>query len=103
MDDATRMYLLPKRVQPLAVPFTIEKERVLDMTKQLLDGNMTGNLQKAFDLYVTECMMYLIARDYENVERSAPEQRTRHDRLMLPSRKNLDFFVKRKKNKKLVI
>jgi hypothetical protein len=103
MDDATRMYLLPKRVQPLGVPFTVDKERVLEMTRQLLDSKMTGNLQNAFDAYVTECMMYLIARDYDNVERTAPEQRTNHDKLMLPSAKNLDFFVKRKKNKKLAI
>jgi hypothetical protein len=101
MDDATRMYLLPKRMQPLAVPFTVDKVRVLDLTKQLLEKQMTGSLQTAFDLYVTECMTHIMARDSVVDDRTASTQHIIQDRILLPSRKNLDFFVKRKKNKRM--
>jgi hypothetical protein len=99
MDDATRMYLLPKRVQPLGVPYTVDSERVLSMTKQLLQTPMTGTLQHAFDVYIAECMHYLMHKDYDQLEKLQPEQLTTHDKIMFPVKKNLDFFVHRKKYK----
>jgi hypothetical protein len=99
MDDATRMYLLPKRVQPLGVPYTVDKAKVLGMTKELLDKPMTGSMQAAFDVYLAECMTYLMHKEYEAVEKVQPSQLIEHDKILFPVKKNLDFFVKRKKYK----
>jgi hypothetical protein len=99
MDDATRLYLLPKRVQPLGSPYTVDKERILACTKELLDTPMTGSLQTAFDSYVAECMNYLMHKDYESIDKQQPCQLTEHDKILFPVKKNLDFFVKRKKYK----
>ena len=99
MDDATRLYLLPKGVQPLGVPYTVDKERILECTKKMLETPMTGSLQTAFDIYVAECMGYLMYKDYDTLEREQPKQLTEHDKLLFPVKKNLDFFVKRKKYK----
>jgi hypothetical protein len=99
MDDATRRYLLPKRVQPLGVPYTIDKAKILDLTKQMFDTPLTGTLQHAFESYVAECMNHIAARAYDEQFKPPPTQQTSHDKLMLPSSKNLDFFVVRKKYK----
>ena len=101
MDDATRMYLLPKRVQPLGVPYTVDSDRILGLTKELLQTPMTGSLQAAFDLYVAESMNYLMYKDYEQEQggKAKPSQLTTHDKIMFPVKRNLDFFVHRKKYK----
>jgi hypothetical protein len=99
MDDATRMFLLPKRVQPLGVPYTVDTPRVLDLTKELLQQPMTGSLQSAFDVYVAECMNYLMHKDYDEEDKKQPSQLTTHDKILFPVKKNLDFFVHRKKYK----
>ena len=99
MDDATRMYLLPKRVQPLGLPYTVDKAKILDLTKEMFDTPMTGSLQLAFDAYVAECMTYLMHREYEGLEKQPPCQLTTHDKILFPVNKNLDFFVIRKKSK----
>jgi hypothetical protein len=97
MDDATRMYLMPKKVQPLGVPYTVDKDKILELTKELLARPMTGSLQTAFDSYVAECMQYLMHKEYDALEKQQPCQLTNHDKLLFPTKKNLDFFVKRKK------
>jgi hypothetical protein len=99
MDDATRMYLLPKRVQPLGLPYTVDKAKILDLTKEMFDTPMTGSLQLAFDAYVAECMTHLMHKEYEGFEKPPPCQLTTHDKILFPVNKNLDFFVKRKKSK----
>ena len=99
MDDATRMYLLPKRVQPLGVPYTVDKAKVLGLTKELLDKPNTGSIQAAFDAYIAECMTYLMHKEYEAVGKVQPSQLIEHDKILFPVKKNLDFFVKRKISK----
>ena len=99
MDDATRLHLMRKGIKPLGTPYVVDEAKILELTKQLLKQKMTGSLQNAFDDYVNECMHHLIAREYDEALKPAPEQRTPHDQLLLPVCKNLDFFVKRKKYK----
>ena len=97
MDDATRMYLLPKRVQPLGVPYTVDKERIMQLTNELFDTPMTGSLQLAFEAYVAECMTHMMHKEYAPA--SQPCQLIEQDKLLFPVKRNLDFFVKRKKYK----
>ena len=87
MDDATRRYLLPKKVQPLGVPYTIDKAKILDLTKQMFDTPLTGTLQHAFESYVAECMNHIAARAYdEQFNLAAGEDREKAAVRLVPRR-----------------
>jgi len=98
MDDATRKYLIRPGLKTPGIPYVIDHERVLELTKQLMGGKLEGAIQDAFDAYIGECMNYLYQRDFEHVDRpTAPV--TRFDNMLLPP-KNITAFVKIRRNKK---
>ena len=98
MDDATRKFLLPKNTRTLPLPYTIDKAKVLDLTKRLLDKSLTGSIQDAFEKYIDECMAHIVYIESEELPKHVPTQRIEEDKLLLPQTKSLDYFVKRKKN-----
>jgi len=95
MDDATRRYLINPRIHSLRVPYAIDKSQVLEITSQLLDRNdLTGTLRDAFDAYVGACMEYNMQR----VNPVAPTIPIACDTLLLPPKRVLSNFVRKKKN-----
>lgn len=96
MDDATRRYLIRPGIKIPAIPYVIDHARVIALTAQLMDHKLEGDIQDAFDAYVTACMTYLYNRDFENVGRPTPPV-TPYDTMLLPP-KNITAFVRRKKH-----
>jgi len=92
MDEATRKYLIPKKLIKLPVPFTVDKETVMEITSQLLDRNdLTGELREAFDAYIGACM------EYNNQRHTVvPATILAYDSILLPP-KTISAFVKRTK------
>jgi hypothetical protein len=95
MDDATRRYLIRPGIKTPGIPYVIDNERVLELTKQLMGNKLEGAIQEAFDAYVGECMSYLYQRDFEHVARPATTV-TPFDNMLLPP-KNIKAFVKVKR------
>lgn len=66
MDEATLKYLISKRVSYEKPKQTFDpayKDRILELTTRLMSERMTGDLQEAFDAYVSECMAFLNRKD----------------------------------------
>jgi hypothetical protein len=95
MNDATFRYLIQPSIKQPGTPYVIDYARVLELTKQLTEKRLSGNVQDAFDVYVGECMTYLCQKDFENTER-APAGVSPYDNMLLPPR-TIAAFVKRKK------
>ena len=62
MDDATIQFLIQKRIQVLDKKIPLEanyKEKVVELTKQMMEDPLDGAIKIAFDSYVSECMKHL--------------------------------------------
>ena len=59
----------PKRKQCIISPVydPIYKNRILDVTKLLLQKRQEGPIQETFDAYVAECMRYFKEQDKEKM------------------------------------
>ena len=95
MDDATIQFLIQKRIQvgdkkiPLDPSY---KEKIVELTKQMMKEPFTGSIQTAFDTYISECMSHL--KRIEEPDREDPPQSI-HDSLLYPSKK-VTTMVKKK-------
>ena len=66
MDDATMTHLVNRRiayVRPKEKFDSVYKERVCEMTARLMEIKMTGSLQDAFEVYLSECMVHFRKQD----------------------------------------
>ena len=62
MDDATLKHLINHRVSYIKPTHTFQmeyREKILELTTRLMSERMTGDLQDAFDNYISECMNHL--------------------------------------------
>jgi len=95
MDDATIQFLIQKRIQirdkknPLDPDY---KEKIMELTKQMMDEPFTGSIKIAFDTYISECMSHL--KRIEEPTREDPPQNI-HDALLYPAKK-VTTMVKKK-------
>jgi len=95
MDDATIRFLIQKRIHvgEKRIPLDpLYKERILELTKQMMEEPFTGSIQMAFDTYISECMSHL--KRIEEPEREEPPQSI-HDALLYPAKK-VSTMVKKK-------
>jgi hypothetical protein len=95
MDDATIRFLVQKRIHvgEKKIPFEAAyKEKILELTKQMLEEPFTGSIQIAFDTYLSECMSHL--KRIEEPIREDPPQSI-HDAILYPSKK-VTTMVKKK-------
>jgi len=66
MDEATLKHLIKARVsyEKPVIPFHMEyKDRILELTTRLMSERMTGDLQEAFDAYVSECIVHFTRKE----------------------------------------
>jgi hypothetical protein len=95
MDDATMHYLVKRRIeytpakQPLDKAY---KEKIIKLTKQLMETKLEGAIQDAFDNYVSECMTHF--NRLEKKEVIIPPV-LECDKIMYPPKK-IETFVKQK-------
>jgi hypothetical protein len=95
MDDATIRFLVQKRIHvgEKIIPFEpAYKEKILELTKQMLEEPFTGSIQMAFDTYLSECMSHLKRID-EPIREDPPQ--SIHDTLLYPAKK-VTTMVKKK-------
>ena len=95
MDDATIRFLVQKRIHvgEKKIPFeSAYKEKILELTKQMLEEPFAGSIQIAFDTYLSECMSHL--KRIEEPMREDPPQSI-HDAILYPSKK-VTTMVKKK-------
>jgi hypothetical protein len=95
MDDATIQFLIKKRIQVEDKKIPLDpnyKEKVLKLTKQMMEEPFTGSIKTAFDTYISECMTHL-TRIEEPVREDPPQNI--HDSLLYPSKK-VTTMVKKK-------
>ena len=95
MDDATMKHLINRRIQYSKPKESFSKEysaQILELTQQLMEHKQSGDLQEAFDQYVSECIHYL-------QHLKTPEQPTlpvlECDKIMFPPKK-INVFIKKK-------
>jgi hypothetical protein len=96
MDDATYKYLIQKRIQYEKPKMDVApfKSQILDLTSQLFDHKMSGELQTAFDTYVAECVHHLTEKKEEVV---LPQLPLPADTLMYKPKKVNVFMLKSKR------
>jgi hypothetical protein len=91
MDDATYNHLVKHRITretPKPKFDSKYKDRILDLTGQLMENKITGSLKDAFDAYASECIFYL-----ETPIIIPTEQRLAYDTILQP--KKIHFTVKK--------
>ena len=94
MDDPTVQFLFSKRIQMLQKKHTLDplyKDKIIGLTKQMMESPFEGPIQHAFDAYVSECMKHLTRVDIPYKE---PPQ-TKYDKLLA---KKINPFKKNKCN-----
>jgi hypothetical protein len=95
MDDATIQFLIQKRirVEDKKIPFNPKyKDKIVELTKQMMEEPFTGSIKTAFDTYISECMSHL-TRIEEPVREDPPQ--SIHDALLYPAKK-VTTMVKKK-------
>ena len=95
MDDATIQFLIQKRIQVLDKKIPLEakyKEKVIELTKQMMEDPLDGAIKIAFDSYVSECMKHF--KRMEEPPLQEPPQ-TIHDSILYPAKK-VNTMVKKK-------
>jgi len=95
MDDATIRFLVQKRIHvgEKKIPLDpLYKEKIIELTKQMMEEPFAGSIQIAFDTYISECMSHL--KRIEEPEREDPPQSV-HDALLYPAKK-VTTIVKKK-------
>lgn len=95
MDDATIQFLIQKRIHvgDKKIPLNPKyKDKILELTKQMMEEPFTGSIKSAFDTYISECMSHLTR--IEEPAREDPPQNI-HDSLLYPSKK-VTTMVKKK-------
>ena len=95
MDDATIRFLIQKRIHVGEKKIPLEplyKEKIVELTKQMMEEPFTGSIQIAFDTYISECMSHL--KRIEEPEKEDPPQNI-HDSLLYPAKK-VTTIVKKK-------
>ena len=93
MDDATLRFLIQKRIQAMnkKIPFEPEyKEKIIELTRQMMEDPFPGSIQNAFDTYVSECMNHF--KSIENTIAVDPPKSI-HDSLLYP--KKINQFTKK--------
>ena len=88
MDDATLKYLINKRVSYEKPKHTFDisyKDSVLELTTRLMSERMTGDIQDAFDLYISECIAFLSRKEVVPIDVPSLEC----DKLMHPKKINI--------------
>ena len=71
MDEATMTYLVGRRIeyskpkQPFESSY---RDRILEMTTQLMDDQWNGAVRDAFEVYVSECISHFKRQDMKAVE-----------------------------------
>ena len=62
MDEATMIHLVKRRIEyiPNKQPFDKSyKEKIIELTKKLMETKLEGAIQDAFENYVSECITHL--------------------------------------------
>lgn len=82
-----------RAMKPLRTPFTIDKEKIMKVTLQLLDREIVHEtLQETFGAYVEACMEYSIRREAPLPCATAPYP---CDGLLIPAKKISSFVTKK--------
>ncbi len=95
MDDATITHLINRRIKYSKPKQVFSKEysqQILDLTKQLMEHKQSGDLQEAFDQYVSECIHYL---QHLNEPILPTLSVLDCDKIMFPPKK-VNVFIKKK-------
>jgi hypothetical protein len=96
MDDATMNHLIKRRISYSKPKQELSKEyskQILELTQQLMDHKQSGDLQDAFDQYVSECIHYLNQLNQPKTTPLLPVLEC--DKIMYPPKK-INVFVKKK-------
>jgi hypothetical protein len=94
MDDAT-LHLINRRINYSKPKQSFSKEysqQILDLTKQLMEHKQSGDLQEAFDQYVSECIHYLKHLEQPTLPTLSVLE---CDKIMFPPKK-INVFIKKK-------
>jgi hypothetical protein len=89
MDDATMKHLVRGRVAYTAPKHTFDsvyKERILEMTHQLMDNQWTGPVRDSFEQYVSECIAQFKRQEVVVTE---PIPVLECDKMLYPKKLNL--------------
>jgi len=82
-----------RAVKPLRTPFTVDKDKILALTSQLLEREILHEtLQETFGAYVEACMEYTLRREAPTPCVKAPYP---CDDLLLPAKKISSFVTKK--------
>ena len=82
-----------RAIKPLRTPFTVDKEKILKITTQLLEREIVHEtLQETFGAYVEACMEYSIRKDAPLPCAAAPYP---CDELLMPAKKITSFVTKK--------
>ena len=93
MDDSTIQFLISKRIQVVQKKHVLDplyKDKIIGLTKQMMESPFDGPIQQAFDAYVSECMKHITRVDIPYIE---PPQ-TKYDKLLYPTKKINPFKKK---------
>ena len=93
MDDSTIQFLISKRIQVVQKKlslYPLYKDKIIGLTKQIMESPFDGPIQQAFDSYVSECMKHITRIDIPYKE---PPQ-TKYDKLLYPTKKINPFRKK---------
>jgi hypothetical protein len=93
MDDATLRFLIEKRIKVMNKKIPLEpiyKEKIIELTNQMMEDPFSGSIQIAFDNYISECMTH-----FKNLEKTViiEPPKTIHDTLLYP--KKINQFTKK--------
>jgi hypothetical protein len=97
MDDATMNHLIKRRIPYSKPKQTFSKEyaaQILELTQQLIDHPQSGELQIAFDQYVSECIHHFNQLK-QPIQNSSLLPALECDKIMFPPKK-INVFVKKK-------
>ena len=84
MDDATYTHLVKHRISyESSKPKFDAKytDRIIDITKQIMDNKLSGPLKDAFDSYASECISY-----FETPVFTPTEQKLTCDAILEPKK-----------------
>lgn len=84
MDDATYTHLVKHRIsyESQKPKFDVKyKERILELTTQIMENKISGPLKDAFDAYASDCIAH-----FETPTFTPTEQKLSYDTILQPKK-----------------
>lgn len=96
MDDATFKHLINRRIHHMPEKHIFDmkyKDKIIEITTQMMDQKLTGSIQDAFETYASECIAHF--KRMETPPPIVPLPSLECDKIMFPPKKINTFVTKK--------